>query len=132
LFACLRINRVIAGPTARLTTGLPGWALTGRDSHPLDDRPNFAESPHDSLLSDQHCLVATTNGFEQQVLRLLNGSNEEEVAQRLAGSADTGGLIVRIHLADAKATDLTNLWKPEVLASSRQGRVKTLVCLPIR
>jgi hypothetical protein len=63
LFACLRINRVIAGPTARLTTGLPGWALAGRDSHPLDDRPNFAESPHDSLLSDQHCLVATTKWF---------------------------------------------------------------------
>jgi hypothetical protein len=44
LFACLRINRVIAGSTARLTTGLPGSALAGRDSHPLDDKPNFMKS----------------------------------------------------------------------------------------
>ena len=63
LLACLRINRVIAGPTARLATGLPGSALAGRVSHPLDDRPNFMESSHDSLLSDQHCLVATTKRF---------------------------------------------------------------------
>jgi hypothetical protein len=63
LFACLRINRTITGATARLTTDLPGSALVGRDSHPLDDKPNFMESSHDSLLSDQHCLVATTIWF---------------------------------------------------------------------
>jgi hypothetical protein len=43
LFACLRINRVITGVTARLTTDLPGSALAGRDSHPLDDIPNFVD-----------------------------------------------------------------------------------------
>jgi hypothetical protein len=60
LFACLRINQSVTALAARLATGLPGSALAGRDSHPLDDRPNFVESPHDPLLSDQHCLVATT------------------------------------------------------------------------
>jgi transposase len=84
--------------------------------------------------------------FEQQVLRLLIGSNEEEVARRLGLSAETVGLIVRNQLADAKAkevdpqrvvtdvgidelslkkrhklyatilTDLTNPERPEVLA----------------
>jgi transposase len=87
-----------------------------------------------------------TYRFEQHVLRLLIGSNEEEVARRLGISADTVGLIVRNQLADAKAkqvdpervltdvgidelslkkrhklyvtilTDLTNPDRPEVLA----------------
>jgi len=61
LLVCLRINRPITGATARLTTDLPGWALVGRDSHPQDDKPNFMKSSHDSLLSDQHCLVATSD-----------------------------------------------------------------------
>ena len=56
----VRINRAIAEATARLATDLPGSALVGRDSHPLDDKPNFMESSQDSLLSDQHCLVAST------------------------------------------------------------------------
>ena len=43
----------IAAPEARLATGLPGWALAGRASHPLDDDSKFPESPHDSFLSDQ-------------------------------------------------------------------------------
>jgi hypothetical protein len=60
LFAYLRINGTIAGTAARLATDLPGWALIGRDSHPLDDELNFVKSSHDSLLSDQQCLVATT------------------------------------------------------------------------
>jgi hypothetical protein len=60
LFACLRINAAIAGRAARLATDLPGWALVGRDSHPLDDEPNFVKSSHNSLLSDQQCLVAST------------------------------------------------------------------------
>jgi hypothetical protein len=63
LFACLRINPAIAGRTARLATDLPGSALVGRDSHPLDDRPNFMKSSPDSLLSDQQSLVATTKRF---------------------------------------------------------------------
>ena len=41
--------------------------------------------------------------FEQHVLRLLIGSNEEEVARRLGISAETVALIVRNQLADAKA-----------------------------
>ena len=59
LLAYLRINRDVTGPAARLTTDLLGSALVGRDLHPLGNRPNFAKSPHDSLLSDRHCLVAT-------------------------------------------------------------------------
>jgi transposase len=47
--------------------------------------------------------VAYTFRFEQQVLRLLIGSNEEEVARRLGISAETVGLIVRNQLADAGA-----------------------------
>jgi transposase len=87
-----------------------------------------------------------TYRFEQQVLRLLIGSNEEEVARRLGISAEMVALIVRNQLADAKAkqvdpqrritdvgidelslkkrhklyatilTDLTNPEQPEVLA----------------
>jgi len=87
-----------------------------------------------------------TYRFEAQVLRLLIGSNEEEVARRLGISAETVGLIVRNQLADAGAkevdpqraisdvgidelslkkrhklyatilTDLTNAEQPEVLA----------------
>lgn len=84
--------------------------------------------------------------FEQHVLRLLIGSNEEEVARRLGISAEAVALIVRNQLADTKAkqidpqrvitdvgidelslkkrhklyatilTDLTNPDRPEVLA----------------
>jgi transposase len=87
-----------------------------------------------------------TYRFEQHVLRLLIGSNEEEVARRLGLSAETVGWIVRHQLADAQAkeidpqrvvtdvgidelslkkrhklyatilTDLTNPDRPEVLA----------------
>jgi transposase len=92
-----------------------------------------------------------TYRFEQQVLRLLIGSNEEEVARRLAIAAETVGLIVKNQLADTKAkqvdplrvitdvgidelslkkrhklyvtilTDLTNPDRPEVLAVA-EGR----------
>jgi transposase len=87
-----------------------------------------------------------TYRFEQQVLRLLIGSNEEEVARRLGISAEMVTLIVKHQLADAQAkeinpqrvitdvgidelslkkrhklyatilTDLTNPEQPEVLA----------------
>src|SRR6478672_11374623 len=92
-----------------------------------------------------------TYRFEQQVLRLLIGSNEEEVARRLGISAETVDRIVRHQLADAKdkevdpqrvitdvgidelslkkrhklyctiLTDLTNPERPEVLAVA-EGR----------
>jgi transposase len=92
-----------------------------------------------------------TYRFEQQVLRLLIGSNEEEVARRLGLSAEAVGFIVRNQLTDAKAkevdpqrvitdvgidelslkkrhklyatilTDLTNPEQPEVLAVA-EGR----------
>jgi transposase len=95
--------------------------------------------------------VSYTYRFEQQALRLLIGSNEEEVARRLGVSAETVGLIVRNQLADARAkqvdpqrvitdvgidelslkkrhrlyvtilTDLTDPDRPEVLAVA-QGR----------
>lgn len=92
-----------------------------------------------------------TYRFERHVLRLLTGSNEEEVARRLGISAETAGLIVRNQLADARAghigprrpvtdvgidelslkkrhrlyatilTDLTDPERPEVLAVA-EGR----------
>jgi transposase len=92
-----------------------------------------------------------TYRFEEQVLRLLIGSNEEEVARRLGISAEMVALIVRNQLTDAKAkaidpqrvitdvgidelslkkrhklyatllTDLTNPEHPEVLAVA-EGR----------
>jgi transposase len=87
-----------------------------------------------------------TYRFEQQVLRLLIGSTEEEVGRRLGISAEMVGLIVKNQLADARAkrvdpqrvitdvgidelslkkrhklyatilTDLTDPGRPEVLA----------------
>ena len=47
-----------------------------------------------------------TYRFERQVLRLLIGSNEEEVARRLGISAEMVGFIVRNQLADAKAKEI--------------------------
>jgi transposase len=47
-----------------------------------------------------------TYRFEQQVLRLLIGSNEEEVARRLGISAEMVALIVRNQLADVKAEEV--------------------------
>jgi transposase len=47
-----------------------------------------------------------TYRFEQQVLRMLIGSNEEEVGRRLGISAEMVALIVRNQLADAKAKDI--------------------------
>jgi transposase len=95
--------------------------------------------------------VSYTFRFEQQVLRLLIGSTEEEVARRLGISAEMVRLIVHHQLADAQAkqvdpqrqvsdvgidelslkkrhklyvtilTDLTDPERPEVLAVA-QGR----------
>jgi transposase len=95
-----------------------------------------------------------TYRFEQYVLRLLIGSNEEEVARRLGISAETVALIVRNQLTDTKdkdidprrvlsdvgideislkkrhklyatiLTDLTNPERPEVLAVA-SGRDET-------
>jgi len=39
-------RRASLPPGARLATGLPGSALAGRASHPLDDFSEFHESPH--------------------------------------------------------------------------------------
>ena len=39
----LRIAEEVANSVARLTSGLPGSALTGQDLHLLDDEPNFKE-----------------------------------------------------------------------------------------
>ena len=44
-FACLRIAASVTGHVARLATGLPGSALAGRDSHPLDTKQNFRSLP---------------------------------------------------------------------------------------
>jgi len=47
-----------------------------------------------------------TYRFERHVLRLLIGSNEEEVARRLGIAAETVGSIVRHQLADARAKEV--------------------------
>jgi hypothetical protein len=44
--AHLRIPRRVTETVARLATDLPGWALVGRDSHPLDDKRKFVTLPH--------------------------------------------------------------------------------------
>lgn len=49
--------------------------------------------------------VKYTYRFEQFVVRMLIGSNEEEVARRLGISAETVGWIVEHQLADAKPID---------------------------
>lgn len=49
--------------------------------------------------------VMYTYGFEEYVLRMLIGSNEEEVAQRLGISAETVALIVENQLQDDKTID---------------------------
>jgi transposase len=49
--------------------------------------------------------VSYTYRFEQHVLRLLIGSNEEEVARRLGVSAEMVALIVRNQTAQAKPVD---------------------------
>ena len=50
--------------------------------------------------------VSYTYRFEQQVLRLLIGSNEEEVARRLGISAEMVDLIVHHQVTDAKAKEV--------------------------
>jgi hypothetical protein len=54
----LHIAGRVAAPVARLAPGWGGYPFAGRVSHPLDDVPNFMNSSHDSLLSDQPFLVA--------------------------------------------------------------------------
>ena len=44
-------RRLPHGSGARLATGLPGSALTGRDSHPLDDKQDFRTPLVPSLLT---------------------------------------------------------------------------------
>ena len=56
--AHLRIADRVAAPVARFATGWGGYPFAGRVSHPLDDIPNFMNSSHDSLPSDQPFLVA--------------------------------------------------------------------------
>lgn len=43
---CLRINTPVTRNAARLTSDLPGSALTVRGSHPLDNLPNFQRYRH--------------------------------------------------------------------------------------
>src|SRR5262249_3988961 len=62
--ACLRIASCVTAAVARLATDLPGSALIGWASHPLDDSPEFRSIfPSILLLSDQPCLVADPARF---------------------------------------------------------------------
>jgi hypothetical protein len=63
-FSC--VCRLSKDCRSKWPCAIVGWALIGRDSHPLDDELNFVRSSHDSLLSDQQCLVATTKRVSGQ------------------------------------------------------------------
>jgi hypothetical protein len=52
--ACLRINHVVTDEAARLATSLPGSALAGPDSHPLDGYSEFQGG-----IVNSPCLVAS-------------------------------------------------------------------------
>ncbi len=70
-------------------------------------RCRFARNHRQSLIPPfQRKDTSYTYRFEEQVLRMLIGSNEEEVARRLGISAETVGLIVRNQLADAQAKEI--------------------------
>lgn len=56
--ACLRIAMTVTRAGARLTSTLPGSALGGWDSHPLDNELIFKESSQPPFPSDQPFLVA--------------------------------------------------------------------------
>ena len=94
-------SRAYASPAAlpRPSQGsLPVGAdspFAGRDSHPLDDIPNFMNSSHDSLLSDQNFLVALKR-LGSGDITLADGSSGEitiEVAENPAEAALVGGHI---------------------------------------
>jgi len=56
--AHLRIAASVTGRVARLTAGLPGSALAGRDFHPLGCASGFRNAIASFFLPDQRCLVA--------------------------------------------------------------------------
>jgi hypothetical protein len=64
VLAYLRIDGNLTILAARLTTGPPGSALTGRDSHPLDDKQDFRTSAM-CILPDQLCLVALHHSLRE-------------------------------------------------------------------
>jgi transposase len=74
-----------------------------------------------------------TYRFERHVLRLLIGSNEEEVARRLGISAEMVGLIVRNQLAEARAKQvdparrLTDLGIDELSLKKRHKLYATIL-----
>jgi transposase len=72
-----------------------------------------------------------TFAFEEQVVRLLIGSTEEEVARRLGISAETVGRIVRNQLQDTKAVDpkrvITDLGMDEISLKKRHKLYVTVL-----
>lgn len=57
--AHLRVADRLTAIVARLASGWAGSPLAGRESHPLDEKPNFMKSfAFLSFPSDQPCLVA--------------------------------------------------------------------------
>ena len=75
--------------------------------------------------------VAYTFRFEEHVVRMLIGSNEEEVARRLGISAETVGLIVRRQLAEAKTIDparvITDVGMDELSLKKRHKLYATIL-----
>ena len=93
MLACLRINRGVAAPTARLTADLPGSAVIGRDLHPLGSELNFVKSPHDSLLPDRHCLVATR---KVSLSTLIAVGQHDAVISAIVGAVKKMGVQLRV------------------------------------
>ena len=88
VLAHLRIaGRSVAPDVARFATGLPCSALTGRDSHPLDDVPHFYEMTITSFLADQPCLVALVpfpiRSLGASIFRRLFGTTKPSDFSRL-------------------------------------------------
>lgn len=108
LLAYLRIAGLISEVVARLATDLPGSALAGRDSHPLDDILAFLKPTTSSFPPDQPFLVA---------LVALHGPVDEAKPRSLAGFGEGA-----VELADVPPRA-----QARYLAPRAQGHVTRIV-----
>jgi hypothetical protein len=90
MYVCLRIDCAVAVAAARLTSDWCGSTLVGRDSHPLDDEPNFGCLPHDQPPSGPALPGRTLNwvvAAHFSPLRHEGGAISAEEGQRTIGIA---------------------------------------------
>ena len=85
MLVCLRFAHIVTNTGARLTTDLPGWALVGRVSHPLDDSSNFLKvityflSTGPALLGRTNCKNLTLFSGLDHSLRLSSVALEDVI-----------------------------------------------------